>query len=246
MGKKLIIGSAVAAIAAMALGAVALYYTLVPHDAPEQASLADAVASVRATQTPEEMTPSTGVTAPQSGLAGTWVLAAGGESFIGYRVREELVTVGMFTAVGRTKAIQASLEFDGAAITDVQVTADLTSLTSDSAMRDGQLKRQALETSIYPTATFRLTRPIVLDRVPAEGETVSATVVGDLTLHGVTRSVSIPLQGQITNGFVVVAGSLDIAFANFGIKKPQSQVVLGVEDHGLIELQLVFQQGSRG
>jgi hypothetical protein len=42
-------------------------------------------------------------------------------------------------------------------------------------MRDGQLKRQALETNTYPTATFDLTQPIALDGVPAEGEAVTAT-----------------------------------------------------------------------
>lgn len=45
------------------------------------------------------------------------------------------------------------------------------------------------------TAGFDLTQPIVLNGAPADGETVSATAVGDLTLHGLTRSISIPLQG---------------------------------------------------
>jgi polyisoprenoid-binding protein YceI len=174
------------------------------------------------------------------------VIARGSESFVGYRVQEELATIGTFTAVGRTQNVTGTLEFDGEAITVVQVTADLTTLASDSNMRDGQLKRQALETNTYPTATFVLTRAIELDEVPAEGETLSATAVGDLTLHGVTRSVSIPLEGQLTNGFVVVVGSLDIKFAGFGIKQPTSPAVLGVEDHGLLELQLIFQQGAQG
>lgn len=242
--KRFMIGGVAAVIAVAAAGA-ALYYTLVPHDAPEEASLAGAVASLSSAQT--QPSPSTAQsTESESELAGSWVLATDGESFVGYRVREELARIGTAFAVGRTKAITATLAFDGIAITDVQVTADLTSLASDSAMRDGQLRRQALETATYPTATFDLTQPIEVPRMPAEGETLSATAVGDLTLHGVTRSVSIALQGQRTGGFLVVVGSLDITFADFGIQKPTAGGVLSIEDHGLLELQLVFQQGTRG
>jgi polyisoprenoid-binding protein YceI len=241
--RNLIIGGAVAAVVALVVGGAAFYYAVVPHDAPERATLSSAAASV---QNDQSAASAAAGSSRAEDLTGTWVIAPGSESFVGYRVKEELATIGTFTAVGRTQNVTATLEFDGSAITDVQVTADLTTLQSDSAMRDGQLKRQALETNTYPTATFVLTQDFALDGVPADGETVQATAVGDLTLHGVTRSVSIPLEGQLTNGFLVVVGSLDISFADFGIKQPTSPAVLGVEDHGLLELQLIFQQGTRG
>lgn len=242
--RKLLLGGTLTAIAAMLVGGAALYYLLVPHDAPAQVTLGSAVASIGAAQG-ETITDSAPSSASTNALAGVWTLAGEGSSFLGYRVKEQLATVGTFTAVGRTTGITASLQYDGVTISGVQVTADLTSLASDSAMRDGQLKRQALETATYPTAAFVQTAPITLDHTPAEGETISATITGDLTLHGVTRSVSIPLQGQLIAGHVVVVGSLDIPFADFSIQKPSSGMVLGVEDHGLLELQLVFQKGSQ-
>jgi polyisoprenoid-binding protein YceI len=241
--KKLIIGGAIAAVAALVLGGAVFYYTVVPHDTPERATLSSAAASV---QNNQSATSEAVGSSRAEDLSGAWVLAPGSESFVGYRVQEELATIGTFTAVGRTQNVTATLAFDGSAITDVQVTADLSTLASDSAMRDGQLKRQALETNTYPTATFALTQDIALDGIPADGETVQATAVGDLTLHGVTRSISIALEGQLTNGFLVVVGSLDIPFADFGIKQPTSPAVLGVEDQGLLELQLIFQQGTQG
>jgi polyisoprenoid-binding protein YceI len=243
--KKLFIIGGLAAVAAVVLAGAAVYYTLVPGDAPARANLSDAVASVSQAQDANATATAT-TDARAEDLTGTWVLAENGESFVGYRVKEELASIGTFTAVGRTQNLTATLEFDGDAITDVQVTADLTGLTSDNSMRDGQLRQQALETNTYPTATFDLTEPIELGSVPAEGETVSATAVGDLTLHGVTRSVSIPLEGQLSNGYVVVVGSLDIQFADYSIQKPTSVAVLGVEDHGVLELQVVFQQGTQG
>ncbi len=245
--RKFIIGGALAAVVVAALGGAVLYYAIGSDDAPEQASISDAVASLTSTQSSTQgSSPTEAATGDDraADLTGTWVLAADGESFVGYRVKEELAGFGTFTAVGRTQGVEATLEFDGSAITDVQVTADLTGLTSDNSMRDGQLKRQGLETDTYPTATFALTDPIELDGVPADGETVTATAVGDLTLHGVTRSISIPLEGQFTNGYAVVVGSLDIAFADYQIPTPSSARVLSIEDRGVMELQLVFEQST--
>ena len=88
-----------------------------------------------------------------------------------------------------------TLTVDGTTITAAEFTADLTTLQSDEDRRDGQLGRQALETAQFPTATFVLTQPIELGEVPAEGATVEATATGDLTLHGVTKSVADPARG---------------------------------------------------
>jgi polyisoprenoid-binding protein YceI len=235
------IGGVLAALGVFAATAAVVWYTVLPHDAPSRVNLDDAVASIEsgAAQAAPDVASQSG---DADSLVGTWVLSSSGESFVGYRVREELATVGAFTAVGRSSNLTAAMEFDGDAITDVQVQADLTSLASDNTMRDRALSQQALETAKFPGATFDLTQPIALANVPAEGEQVSATAVGNLTLHGVTRSISIPLQGQIWNGLVVVVGSIDIRFADFGIAQPSSKVVLSIEDHGVLELQLVFQR----
>ena len=178
---------------------------------------------------------------PEGELTGVWTLSDRGESFAGYRVREELATVGATTAVGRSSAITASLQFDGSAITAVEVEVDMTQLRSDQSRRDGALRQQAIETNTYPTSSFALTEPIPLDGVPAEGETISVTAVGDLTLHGVTRQVEIQLEGQLTDGLVVVIASIEIVFADYDIEKPRAGIVISVEDRGIMEFQLVFE-----
>ena len=43
-------------------------------------------------------------------------------------------------------------------------------------------------------------QPVDLGAVPAEGQAVEVTVTGDLTLHGVTKSVEVPLQAKLENG----------------------------------------------
>jgi polyisoprenoid-binding protein YceI len=180
-------------------------------------------------------------------LSGTWTVDASvgsftdfTSSFVGYRVEEELANVGAATAVGRTPNVSGTLVLDGTTISSVSIEADVSTLQSANDMRDGQLQRQALETSTFPTASFVLTKPIELDGLPADGDTISVTATGDLTLHGVTRSVEIPLEAKLSDGVVTVVGSTTIAFADYGMSSPQSMMVLSIADQGVMELQLQF------
>lgn len=235
-------GGALAAVILIIVGAF-VWFTVIPHDAPERVSLAEAAASV---ERGAGSSAAHAVASTSNTLAGTWVLATDAESFVGYRVKEELARIGAFTAVGRTTDVTATLQFDGNAITAVQVEANLTALKSDNTMRDTALRRQALETEQFPTATFTLTSPIVIGSIPTEGTPVQTTATGNLTLHGVTRPITIAVEGMLTGGRVVVVGSTEIVFADFGIAQPRSAAVLSVEDRGTLELQLVFQQASQG
>ncbi len=203
------------------------------------AATATATPAATATPTPTEE-PAAEATWPDD-PTGDWVISSAGETFVGYRVNEELVGVGAFTAVGRTSAVTGSLTFDGAAITSVEIEADVTQLRSNDTRRDRALGSQGLETQDYPTASFSLTQPITLDAVPAEGDAIAVDAVGELTLHGVTNEVTIPLEGQRTDGYVVVVGSLEIQFEDYGMRAPSAFVVVSIEDFGLMEFQLVFE-----
>ena len=165
---------------------------------------------------------------------------SGPASFVGYRVREELANIGATEAVGRTADVSGSLTIEGTTISKVEITADLTTLQSSSDNRDRQLGRQALETATFPTATFVLTTPIELGSEPVQGQVIETTATGDLTLHGVTKSVQVALQARLEGNTIVVAGSLRIAFADFGIAKPQAMLVLSVEDAAVMELLIHF------
>lgn len=161
-------------------------------------------------------------------------------SFVGYRVQEELASIGGNTAVGRTPDVSGTVTIEGMTVTAAEITADLTTLKSDDDRRDNQLRRQALETDRYPTAAFSLTEPIELPAEAAQGAAVKVTATGDLTLHGVTKSVQIPLTARLETDRVVLIGSIEITFADYQMEKPNSFMVLSVEDHGTLELQLLL------
>jgi polyisoprenoid-binding protein YceI len=231
--RPLVVGAIVALVVVVAgvAGVVYLFW----QNAPAAVSLAGSTGNA------------SGVAA---GIEGTWTVDTSigsfsdfSDSFVGYRVDENLANVGSATAVGRTPGVQGSMTVSGTSITAVKITADLTGLTSDRSMRDGQLHQQALETDRFPTATFELTAPIQLGHAPADGETIQATATGNLTLHGVTKAVSIALQAKLSGGVVTVVGTLPISFADYSISPPQSMMVLSVADNGTMELQLHFRHG---
>jgi polyisoprenoid-binding protein YceI len=240
-----------AVIALAVLGAGAGLWILFVRGTPPP-PVGSAAASVAATQPAGESAPA-GTTTPASqgtGSGATWTVDTSigsfsdfSSSFVGYRVNETLAGNKANTAVGRTPSVGGSLTLDGRRITSVQITADLSQLRSDDDRRDGRLRDQAIETSRFPQATFTLTQPIDLGSVPADGASFDVTAVGDLTLHGVTKSVSIPLHAQLSGDVVTVTGSIEIVFADFSIEKPTSFLVLSIEDHGIMELQLHFRRG---
>ena len=257
-------------VAALVVGVAGVWYFFIRDSAPAPVSLETAVSSVQQTATPTPTTApatstpdptATATTAAASTPAptatpteepaaeavwpddptGEWVVSSEGETFVGYRVNEELLNIGVQTAVGRTSAVNGSLAFDGATITVVEIEADVTRLVSDDSRRDRALETRGLETATYPTASFSLTQPIALDAVPAEGDKIAVDAVGELTLHGVTREVTIPLEGQRTGGFVVVVGSIGIQFGDYEMVAPRPFIVLAIDEFGVMEFQLVFE-----
>jgi polyisoprenoid-binding protein YceI len=240
--KMLLVILALVVVAGVAGGGYGLWYILLGPTSPAAvSSVAPAVPS-GANVTLQAATGSAG-----GSLDGTWnvnntlgSLGDGTSSFAGYRVQEQLVGVGGHTAVGRTAKVTGSIALAGTVVSNVQITVDMTSLTSDDSHRDDQLTHQAIETANFPTSSFKTTAPIDLTTLPAEGVTITVNAAGDLTLHGVTKPVTISLQATRQGGIIAVAGSVPILFSDYNVQKPTSFSLLSVDDHGIMELHLLF------
>lgn len=228
---RLLIAAAIAVL--IVLGGIAWSIGLFSSD-PEAANVDDLATAVAESGDGE------GVVI--EALDGTWEVQQLEGVFVGYRIDEILSGVD-FTAVGRTPDVTGSLTGEGSTVTAVSIEADLTTLESDSGARDGQLRTQALETNEFPTATFVATAPIELGSIPAEGEQVSADATGDLTIHGVTRSVTIPITASQQGGSILVAGSLEVLLTDYEIDTPSAPIVAGVSETATMEFSLVFVAG---
>ena len=74
---------------------------------------------------------------------------------------------------------------------------------------------------------------------PVVGEVQTLTATGDLTIAGVTRSVTVELEAVLNDGGGQVAGSIPITFADFGVEAPNLGFV-SVEPEGFVEFSLVI------
>jgi polyisoprenoid-binding protein YceI len=228
---KIIVGvSATVAALLIALGAV--WWFVLRSDAPPPVSLDEAVGAVA----------STTASASGTGLDGDWSAVPGNGSFAGYRVDEQLVTVGFTTAAGRSEDLEAGLTISDHTVVGVDVTVNMQALRSDSNRRDGALRQQALQTDSFPTGSFSLVDPIVLPDSVESGVPFTTVAAGDLTLHGVTNRVDLELSAQLVDGVIAVVGSIPVVFADYDIDPPSAMAVLSVADNGVMEFQLLFER----
>jgi len=178
-----------------------------------------------------------GTTAPAgAGVDGNWAIADGSE--VGYRVDESINGFDT-TANGRTKSVTGQFTIDGTTVAAGEFTVDMPPFKSDESRRAGQFNGRIMSVDQFPTATFALTAPIDFQQVPTDGTTITASATGDLTLHGVTKSVTFDVEATFQNGRVGVTGQIPVIFADFGIPNPSFATVT-TEDHGILEFLLIF------
>lgn len=197
---------------------------------------------------------SSGATSPAAGATGStiiapggtsadgaWNVAAGADTFVGYRV-DEVFAAGAVnkTAVGRTPGVTGKVVVAGTTISEASFEADMTGLKSDEARRDSQIKVRGIESTKFPKATFVLSSPIDLGGAPKIGAELPVKASGKLTLHGVTKEVTLDLKARWSGDRIDVAGKTDILMANYAIEPPTIPAIVTVENKGVLELQLTL------
>lgn len=248
---KLVIGS-LAGLGVLAVAGFSLWYFVLREDGPAAVSTDDALAALDKTPTAPAATEVSGGSATATpgssgntaspGLNGTWTVDSSLESFVGYRVKEELAGLGGVEAVGRTAKVTGSVTIAANKASAGTITADMTALKSQESLRDGQLRNQGIEFGKFPTSEFKLNGAVDVPASVESGTTAKVTLTGTLTLHGVTKTVEVPAEVTLKNGVLVVVGQIPIQFADYKIEKPQAQRVVGMEDKGVMELQLFFKK----
>ena len=219
-----IIGGVVVVLV-LVVGGPFVYIHFIEGPAPAKLSLSTAT------------TPPTAAKSTAAPLAGTWRIGAG--STAGYRVEENLFGQHA-AAVGRTSGVTGTMTIVGTKVTASSFTVDMTTVKSDRDLRNSQFQGRIMDTADFPTATFALTSPIELAPVPKNGVIKSYSAVGKLTLHGTTKTVTIPLTAKRTGNVIQVQGILTITFADYGVNNPSGGPAT-VGDSGQMEflLQLV-------
>jgi polyisoprenoid-binding protein YceI len=237
--RNVIIAAVGAALVLGAAGVGVLYLAVFAGSSPQKLTLSSPSPSTSA---------STGASGSTAG-AGTWSVAAGSQA--GYRVREQLASLpAPSDAVGRTTAVTGTFTLtqtaSGYSVTAASFSVDVSQLTSDKAMRDQRIHRQGLESDRYPTATFQLSSPIVLPTGAASGQTIHVSATGALTIHGVTKTVTIPIDGLLSASQIQLVGSISFPFSDFGMTPPSIGGFVSVQNSATMEFKLVLsQQGAQ-
>jgi polyisoprenoid-binding protein YceI len=226
MRLKLLIGIPVAAFIA-AFGGGFIYTHVIEGNAPAKLTV-DSTSS-------DKSSGSTTTLADDGTTDGTWKVSS--DTVVGYRVKETLFGSSS-TATGRTSTVTGSITIAGTSVNAGNFSVDMTSVQSDRSQRDGQFQGRIMDTSDFPTATFKLTAPITLSSVTLNS-TQTANATGDLTLHGTTRSVTFSVTAKRVTGQIRVSGEIPVHFADYNIDNPSGGPA-SVGDDGTLEFTLVL------
>jgi polyisoprenoid-binding protein YceI len=227
---KMVLGIVVVVVV---IGGAGLYW-FVLRDTSEKTASLDAIG-----------TPGTTSGAPaQASADGAWKVKQDNGVFAGYRVQELFggSTIKK-TANGRSADVSGTMAVKGSSIPAAEVKVNTTKLVSDETRRDSAIASRGLETQKFPEATFKLTSPIALPSAPVLNQEMSVTGKGDLTLHGTTKPVEVPLKATWTGNAIKVATvgeGLPITMADYGISPIEIPGLVTTDDNGTLELQLLF------
>ena len=114
---------------------------------------------------------------------------------------------------GSFKKFSGTIDFTGQPETSrVSISIDTGSLETDTPDLTKHLKTaDFFDVSKYPQATF------VSTEIKPAGEGANYTVTGNLTLHGVTKSVAFPATIAVSSGGITVDSTFSVNRKNFGI-----------------------------
>jgi polyisoprenoid-binding protein YceI len=179
--------------------------------------------------------PHSAASAPAGLADGSWNVEAG--SVAGFRVPESALGFSN-DVVGRTRAVTGTIVLSGDHIIRATLRVDLTAVTV-SGKPQPQFAT-SLDTRADPVAMFTLTRAAKLGPAFISGATMRVTAVGQLSMRGVARPVTVTLSARRSGPGLQAAGSIPVAFARWGIKEPAGLGFLGsLAQHGTAEF-LVF------
>jgi polyisoprenoid-binding protein YceI len=169
-----------------------------------------------------------------------------------YRVKEQLAGINFpDDAIGTTESVTGSLVLapDGS-INSAQskLTIDLRTLKSDQSIRDVYIKTRTLETDKFPVAEF-VPRRVEGLRFPLPNperatEQSGFQLLGDLTIHGVTKEVVLTGYATFSRDLVAGRATTTFTFSTFGLSKPQLARVVSADDKITLEIEFRMRRSS--
>lgn len=201
------------------------------------------IPSVALAQTPVRTPPRRAPAKPPTAAPVHFALAPTGNQ-VRFTVREQLTTIEYpIDAIGTTSAITGGITFTAAGKVDPagsRISIAMDSLKTDKDNRDAWIRTHTLRTDSFPTAVLVVKELQGLPSTLPKSGTLSIKLVGDLTLHGVTKpwtwDVMLTANGNHYSG----KASTHIKFGDFGMEQPRLMIVISVVDDVKLEYDFHF------
>ena len=220
-----------------------------PAAAPTAAPAAAAPTAPAAAPTAQLANAATAAPAPSGTASGTRTFTiVPDQSEASYEVQEQFLSRDLPNqAIGKTNAVTGELQFslDGKPSGKVtNITVDLSKLTSDESRRDNRIRQQWLESNKYPNAVFTSTDAQGLPETYTEGQDVNFKLTGDMTIHDVTKPVTLDVTGKLVGDTITGSATTQILMKDFGIDPPSIAGMLTVKDGVTIKLNFTAKEAK--
>ena len=186
-----------------------------------------------------------------SAAPGTWQVSSG--SLAGYRVKEQFAgQTSTHEAVARTGDVMGTVTITQSGgtytMSSAKITVQLANLNSVDSVagynvtnRD-RIVQRSLDVSSFPTAVFEA-QNVTLPAGVETGQQVAVSVPGQLTIHGVTKSITATMNLRVSGSTAQIAGTIATNMTDYGISPPQAPFTV-VQPAVTIEFSLSLTQGA--
>ena len=188
---------------------------------------------------PPTYAPAVSATSAQTGVVAT----VEDGSAARYLVGEELVRLpAPIVAVGETSDVSGAITFgaDGAVDGEAsKVSVGVGGFVSDEDRRDNYVRNRLFDTRRFPDAELVVREtPGLPWPLPESGE-ASFQIVGDLTIQGVSRTVTWDAAATFSADSAEGSASTTVTFDQFEIAKPALAFIISVEDEIRLEMDII-------
>lgn len=224
MNKKIVIGFSVIAI--LGIGSF-LYFTRAPS-APTQ-SIEDVAKDQALLPTSSSPSSSVGLYSISSEL-----------SMVEFGI-DEVLNDKQNHVVGTTNQIAGNLAINSTEIIFGPIKINAKTFVTDNERRDGAIARFILK-SEDPANEFIVFTPTKINGIPETikpDSIISLSVLGDMTISGVTKPVTFEVKGKIENDKLKGTATANLKRSDFNLSVPQVPAVASVEDNFTVKATIV-------
>ena len=156
-----------------------------------------------------------------------YTIAKGGSNVVEFHAEDSYDSFD-----GKTSDVSGTIVADptNPAAGSVQVSINVDALDTGVSLRNKEMRERFLQTDKFGTATFKSVSVVGPPSV-ALNQPVDVSVTGDLTLHGVTKRMTISVRVVlIPDGRIHATSSFKIHMPDFGISVPHNLLVTVNDD----------------